>query len=381
MSNKVKKGGGINLAQGIPGIDPPYSLVNALKQVSDLKIHQYAPGTGNYELVELLNQKYNHFNNYKTENFLITNGATEAISLIYTYLNRKHKHLKVAAFEPYYETYKKLPEIFSDEFYPLVYEDDYAIDFTKMEKNLKENNINLLFISSPGNPLGKILHKEDFDKIISIVRKLDIYLIIDAVYREIVWTDSVYIPFKDFTEKVFYVNSFSKLFSITGWRLGYMLMHENMAHEMGNLHDYIGLSSPSVLQQALVQFIKTSNFGETYLRSINSKIKDSYQLMSDELMKNKFKVAYSEGGYFIWAKLPASYSEGLQFAEDFYNRQKVAVVPGEHFSPKYKNYIRLNVAHPASEIHKAIKALRVFMETSEKQLFYNKITSVKARHC
>jgi len=114
----VKQHGGINLAQGIPGFDPPKELLNALKNSIDLKIHQYAPGMGNFNLLEQLAANYK----IETRNLLIVQGATEALSLVYTYINRKlNGDFSVLSFEPAYESYLQLPKIFGQDFihYPL----------------------------------------------------------------------------------------------------------------------------------------------------------------------------------------------------------------------------------------------------------------------
>ena len=95
MSNKVKAYGGINLAQGIPGFDPPKELTNILSEIAGNNIHQYAPGNGNNELLELLHKKYQNdyfcFSRqqvFSKDDFLILQGATEALSLLYIYFNK-----------------------------------------------------------------------------------------------------------------------------------------------------------------------------------------------------------------------------------------------------------------------------------------------------
>ncbi len=383
MSNLVKEKGGINLAQGIPGFEPPQLLLETLSKLVQSDIHQYAPALGNLNLRKLILEKYSAFANFQPENLLITNGATEAISLIYTYLNRKLKHLSVLAFEPVYETYFHLPKIFDDSYYAFSYGTDLELDFEELEKVIIEKKTNLIFLNTPGNPLGKVWKKSELEKILQLIEKYQVYLIIDAVYREIYFRQEPYIPFEFFSEKIFYVNSFSKLFSITGWRIGYFFMHESHAENMRNLHDYIGLCASSVMQEALAGFIKSSNFGMNYVQKLREKISASYTLLSEALPALGFEVKPAAGGYFIWTQLPDNYKDGYETALDFYESEKIAVVPGEHFSENGKNFIRINIARNISEIYKSIESFKRYfgVENSQKALFFKRMTSIRSCHC
>jgi hypothetical protein len=117
FSNLVKKNGGINLAQGIPGFMPPQELIESLSEVSFKNYHQYAPGTGNAYIISFLESRYRIAES--DSKILITNGATEAISLIYNYLMSviESDSFNVAAFSPAYESYIHLPRIFGHGFW------------------------------------------------------------------------------------------------------------------------------------------------------------------------------------------------------------------------------------------------------------------------
>jgi len=228
MSNKVKTYGGINLAQGIPGFNPPKELTNILSEISGKNLHQYAPGNGNNELLDLLLNKYQkEYPAFQKDDILITQGGTEALSLLYTYFNKNlQKPFSALAFEPVYESYKYLPEIFNSDFIPFSFEDDFSIDFNKLKKTCIQNNVKVIFLGSPGNPFGKIWSKQEMVSLIDLSKKQDVYIILDAVYKELYFEEKPYIPLDKFNPNLFYINSFSKLFSITGWRIGYLIAHQ-----------------------------------------------------------------------------------------------------------------------------------------------------------
>lgn len=361
MSNKVKSQGGINLAQGIPGFDPPKELTDILSGITNERIHQYAPGSGNNELLDLLLKKYQNEFPFSKDDFLITQGGTEALSLLYTYFNKiLPKPFSALAFDPVYESYKYLPGIFNTDFVSFSFEDDFSIDFEKLKVTCINNKVKVIFLGSPGNPLGKIWTREEINGLLELSKSENIYIILDAVYRELYYDQKPYVPLDQFNSNLFYTNSFSKLFSITGWRIGYLVAHQDHMQQIKSIHDYTGLCASSVLQHALVEFLKANDFGNNYVSNLRDKLRESYYYLSSELKKLGFEIPETKGGYFVWAKLPEKYSDGFKFAIDLYDQEKVAVIPGEHFSNNAKNYIRLNIAREKSEIDEGIKRIKEF---------------------
>lgn len=361
MSNKVKQYGGINFAQGIPGFDPPKDLTNILAKISNEKIHQYAPGNGNNELLDLLLENYRNDFKFTKDDFLITQGGTEALSLLYTYFNKIiAKPFSALAFDPVYESYKYLPGIFNTDFVSFAFEKDSSVDFNKLEKVCKDNMVKVIFLGSPGNPYGKIWSEEEMNSLLKLSKRLDIFLVLDAVYKELYYDEKPYIPLDQFNSNLFYTNSFSKLFSVTGWRIGYLIAHQDHMSKIKAIHDYTGLCAPSVLQQAIVEYLKISEFGKEYIQNLRTKLTQAYNHLSSELLKLGFEIPETKGGYFVWAKLPKQFNDGFQFAIDLYDEQKVAVIPGEHFSEHAKNFIRFNIAREQSEVEEGIKRIRNF---------------------
>lgn len=363
MSNKVKTYGGINFAQGIPGFDPPKELTEILSKISFDKIHQYAPGNGNNELLNLLLDKYKNEYDFKKDDILITQGGTEALSLLYTYFSKiLPKPFSALAFDPVYESYKYLPGIFNTDFIAFEFEKDSSIDFNRLELVCKDRNVKIIFIGTPGNPYGRIWSKQEIDSLIQLSLKVDLFIVMDAVYKELYFEEKPYIPLGQFNPNLFYTNSFSKLFSITGWRIGYLIAHEKHMSNIKSIHDYTGLCAPSLLQQAVANYLKEYDFGNKYVQELRNKLKEGYNQIATELLNLGFEIPETKGGYFVWAKLPKQYNDGFKFAIDLYEEQKVAVIPGEHFSENAKAYVRLNIAREQSEIEEGIRRIKDFFK-------------------
>jgi len=363
MSNKVKQFGGINLAQGLPGFSPPQELITCLQEVALLPVHQYPPATGNFTLVEQIQNDYRNRLDLTAFKPLMTCGATEAISLIFNYLHLLiNDSYSVMAFNPAYESYRRLPELYRVPFIPFGNLDDTTVDFDLLEKRIVENQVKIFFISSPGNPHGRAFSSAEIHRLLELSLKHRFFLIVDDVYSELYFDEPTLLPLQDFHSNCFLVNSFSKRFSITGWRVGFLYAHETHFPAIKNLHDYTGLCVPSVLQEALAKFISIPDVANTYVVSLRNDIVKGFDYYQHELQALDFYIPLIDGGYFVWTRLPEPFMDGVEFAEGLYQQQKVAVVPGIHFSDDAQKWIRINIARPYEELNLALLGIKQFLK-------------------
>lgn len=347
FSNLVKEKGGINLAQGIPGFQPPAELIGILKDIAHMHYHQYAPGIGNLKLRTLIENRYG----IAPDEFLIVQGATEGLSLIYTYLFRMlGNSLVTLSFDPAYESYSRLPFIFNHKFIPFPLYNEEEVDFNELTKCIKGNKVKLVFVSSPGNPYGKIWTKAEVSKLLELANELNFFVVFDSVYEELYFSQKPYIPYEKISERLFIVSSFSKSLCITGWRVGYIVHHASHSRAIRAIHDYIGLCAPSVMQQALALYLEEFQFGSSFIANLRGNVKHAFETLSNILLKLGFEIPKIDGGCFIWAKLPLPYTDGFEFASALYDATGVAVIPGEHFSSSKTSWLRFNVARPIEEI-------------------------------
>lgn len=357
----AKKYGGINLAQGIPGFQPPKELLDILSSLVYEDFHQYAPGQGNQRLLTLLARHYQQYLPVSEDNILIVQGATEAGSLLFNYLRSIiDGEFSALALDPVYETFSHLPPIYGAQFVPF-YLNNNSIDFALLEETIVENRVKVIFLNSPGNPLGSLLSKDDYRQFIVLSKKHEVYIILDAVYKELYFETEPYLPIEHIGERLFYVNSFSKMLSVTGWRIGYFIASKSHMQKIRQIHDYTGLCAPALFQEAIARYLTAYAFGQDYLSTIRSRLQANYNLLSQYLLKKGFKISDIKGGYFIWAELPNRFSDGYKFALSLYENQQIAIVPGEHFSERGNRYVRFNIARNQEEIIEAIDRLELFL--------------------
>lgn len=363
FSNMVKLNGGTNLAQGIPGFRPPEKLLQIFSEILKKDIHQYAPGCGNQYLLQHLDQQYSQ-RSPQTKIF-ITNGATEAVSLIYCYLQgNKGKNFNAMSFSPAYESYIHLPHIYGNNFFTFPTDPEIYFDNDEFRKFFIKNKIDVIFIATPGNPYGKTISKEKLNFLIDLCEEFGSYIIIDSVYGELYFNNErPYYPIERISPNVFYCNSFSKKYSVTGWRVGYFLFHESHFAKISYIHDYTGLSSPAPQQQAIAEFLDTEE-SKTYITELRSKIIKNLNIGNEMLKKAGFECPQNDGGYFIWAKLPEPWNDSLRFGLALYDTVRAAVIPGVHFGKEWNNYIRINIAREESEFREGIDKLIDFSSRS-----------------
>jgi len=346
FSRKVKKGGGINLAQGRPGFTPPQRLLEILKKnISDPDLHQYAPGNGDPLLLDALVQKYTGAVTPERKNFLVVQGATEGIFLSFFYLTTlMEKGAGVLSFDPVYESYPKLPAFMDFPFHYYDTPEDFETIYSEFRQRLRANNIKVIFVSSPGNPQGKIWKRRELELLARAAEENGAGIIFDAVYSDLYFGTTPFNPMEMNHPNIFYVNSFSKTFSITGWRIGYIHASPEHMTKIRALHDYTGLCAPYLLQRSIAEFMGEKGEAEDYIRSIRDQCGQNIRYLTKILAAEGFRVPSIEGGYFFWGEIPETYRDGFAFAEELYKKQKVAVVPGINFSPVKKNHIRINCA-------------------------------------
>ncbi len=365
MSGLVKQFGGINLAQGLPGFPPPHELLEELRSVISGNFHQYPQGNGDPELIDCIRSSYQDFHTLKTDQILVLQGATEGISLLYLYLiNEFGKNWSSLAFDPIYESYAQLPGIYGNQLVRMKFDSDNSIPWEQLSEQILTQNVKLIFVNSPGNPYGRIWSESELIRLMEMAKEQDFYVLFDAVYKDLYFdAKPPYNPINELNDRLFYVDSFSKMLSITGWRIGYLICHSKHMNKIQQIHAYTGLCAPSLLQKAIANYLGNNMFGLEYLKNLRKQLAESCSLISNELESLGFQFDEARAGYFLWTKLPDMQLNGMDFCLKLYQEQKVAMVPGIHFSEEGDYFVRINFAKKPDELNKAISGIYQFIKT------------------
>ena len=364
--------GAINLSQGFPDFDPPKELMDVLADIAHNGPHQYSITFGAQNLREALakkhGQKINRTVNAETE-VLVTCGSTEA--MMCTMMTICDPGDKVMVFSPFYENYGTDAILSGAEpiYIPLV-PPSYNFDINLIEKGFQQG-AKAIIVCNPSNPCGKVFTYEELEQIGKLAVKYDAFVVTDEVYEYLVYephkhTCMASLP--DMYEHTITCNSLSKSYSITGWRLGYLIGPEEVVEAAKKVHDFLTVGAPSPLQEAAVTAL---NFPDSYYEDLLTLYTEKRKYMLDGLDRIGLVHNVPQGTYFVLIDisefLAMPYFSGwsdLEFCEWMVRHIGMAAVPGSSFFKEDVNHlIRLHFARNKDTLDEALKRLAKLKDT------------------
>ena len=357
----------INLSQGFPDFDPPRELMDALARVAYEGPHQYSVTYGAPNLRAALAEKYRRTTGVEADpetQVLVTCGGTEAMMSAMMALCDPGD--RVLVFSPFYENYGADAILSGAEpiYIPLV-PPDYSFDPDLIEQGFRVG-AKAIVICNPSNPCGKVFTREELLLIGDLAKRYDAYIVTDEVYEHMVYAPSIHTPMAGLpgmAERTITCNSLSKTFSITGWRLGYLIGPEKVVEAARKVHDFLTVGAPSPLQEAAVTGL---GFGEEYYRSLNALYRQKRDYFLAGLDRLGLKHNIPQGTYFVlveisdFLRLPQFQGwSDLEFCEWMIREIGVAAVPGSSFFREpVNNLIRLHFARSQETIDEVFRRLQ-----------------------
>ncbi len=363
MSRIANKHSAINLAQGFPDFPAPDFIKKYAVEAINNDINQYAITWGSKNLRNAIVNKFKLFYgmeyNPETE-VTVCCGSTEC--MIAALLGVVNKGDEVVIFEPFYENYG--PDAILCDAKP-VYIKLKAPDFTFSEDDLKRvfnEKTKAIIINTPHNPTGKVFSKEELQLIAHYCIKFNVIAITDEIYEHIFYTEKPHIPIATIDgmrDRTITINGLSKTFSVTGWRIGYILAPENLTNGIRKVHDFLTVGAPAPLQEASAKALQTET---VYYKNLRIFYDIRKNLMINALKNVGFNVVEPEGAYYIMATFENfGFDDDIKFTEYLIREIGVAVVPGSSFytknSPDRKKYVRFCFCKTEETLNAAIKRL------------------------
>ena len=356
----------INLSQGFPDFDPPKELMDALAKVAYEGPHQYSVTYGAPNLRAALAEKYRRTTGVEADpetQVLVTCGGTEAMMSAMMALCDPGD--KVLVFSPFYENYGADAILSGAEpiYIPLV-PPEYRFDPALIEEGFRAG-AKAIVICNPSNPCGKVFTREELLLIGELAKRYDAYVVTDEVYEHMVYAPAVHTAMAGLpgmAERTVTCNSLSKTFSITGWRLGYLIGPEEVVEAARKVHDFLTVGAPSPLQEAAVTGL---GFGEDYYRNLNALYQKKRDYFLAGLDRLGLKHNVPQGTYFVmveitdFLKLPQFQGwTDLEFCEWMIREIGVAAVPGSSFFREpVNNLIRLHFARSQETLDEVFRRL------------------------
>lgn len=352
--------GAINLSQGFPDFDPPKEITDRLKEVADEGPHQYSVTWGAQNFRNELAKKQSKFmgvNINPDENIVVTCGSTEA--MMTAMMSLCNIGDKVIVFSPFYENYSADTILSGAEpIYVPLNPPDFSFDANVLEDAFKQD-VKALVLCNPSNPCGKVFTREELQIIADLAIKYDTYVITDEVYEHI-----IYEPYKHtymaslpgMRERTIVCSSLSKTYSITGWRLGYVIASPEIIERVKKVHDFLTVGAAAPLMEAAVVGLL---FEDDYYEELKNHYTHMKNVFIHGLKDIGLRFTEPQGAYYVLVDISDfGYKSDITFCEDLAKKVGVGAVPGSSFFKEDVNHlIRFHFAKKDETLLKALDNL------------------------
>ena len=356
----------VSFTVGEPDFNTPAHVVDAAVEALRTGKHQYTPNAGILPLREAISEYYVRSRglHYSPETEIIaTAGGMEALLLtMLTLLNPGDAFLLS---DPCWTNYSRQIEICSARpvFVPVDATHDFTFAPEALEKAITPETKGFL-VNSPANPTGGIAGRKALEQLAEIAVRHDLYVISDEVYSELLYEGNTFTSIAvlpGMKERTIIVNSFSKTYAMTGWRVGYALgpqhiisqmvkLQENVAACVNTAAQYGALAALTGSQAPVAEMLETYSQRRAYILDAFSKI-------------NGLTCFAPQGAFYAFVDISAAGMDAETFARDLLQKVRVIVVPGEAFGESGKRYVRLSFATSMENIREGTRRIAQYMKT------------------
>ncbi len=318
----------LNLSQGFPDFETDPTLIKLVSAAMEKGYNQYAPMIGVQSLRETIAEKYKKVYAVEidpSEELTITAGGTQAIFTAIATVVRPED--EVIIFEPAYDSYAPTIELFGGKVIPVrLLAPDFQIDWNYVATLINEKT-RLVIINNPNNPTGKVLGKEELNKLEKLLAGTNTLLLSDEVYEHLVFdgiAPQSVLSIPGLRERSFVVASFGKLLHTTGWKIGYCVAPAILTHEFRKIHQFNVFSVNTPMQFAIAEYLKDV----AYVESLAGFFEKKRDLLKNGLVQSRFKVLPCEGTYFLNLDYSdISQEKEFDFACYLTKHYKIATIP------------------------------------------------------
>ena len=351
----------VHLEVGEPDFDTPTCVKEAAcRALQDGHTH-YTHSLGMYELRQAISEYYlaTYDISIEPDQIIVTSGSSPAIFLVFAALLEKDDEVIIS--DPHYACYPNFIKFVQGRPVTVtVYEEDgfqYRPELIEEKINPKTRAI---FINSPSNPTGNLLPKNRMKAISALVRGPQApYIVSDEIYHGLVYAGKEH-SILEFTDQAFVLNGFSKLFAMTGLRLGYVIAPPPFIRPMQKLHQNFFISANAMVQKAGIAALKDAWADVARMRGIYNKRR---QFMISRLKEIGFGITVEPtGAFYVFANAKHLSDDSYKLAFDILEKARVGVAPGIDFGRHGEGYLRFSYANSLENIAKGMDRLEKYLE-------------------
>jgi aspartate/methionine/tyrosine aminotransferase len=336
MTRLNQQHGGVNLSQGFPDFAAPAVVKEAACRAIMADVNQYAVTWGTKTLREAIAREFTRRYGVAIvpdQQVTVTCGSTEA--MMATMMGLIDPGDEVVIFEPFYENYG--PDAIlsgATPRYVALHEPDWSFDPDELAAAFN-NRTKAIILNTPNNPTGKVFSPTELETIAALCRTWDVVAISDEIYEHILYDSAQHVPIasiEGMADRTVTINSLSKTYSVTGWRVGWAISPPSLTGAIRKVHDFLTVGAAAPLQEAGVAALGVD---DSYYAELARSYQRRRDTLLDILQRHHFTCYRPQGAYYIMTDIAGfGFGDDVDFARYLVTEVGVAAVPGSSF---YRN--------------------------------------------
>ncbi len=353
----------IILAVGEPDFKTPYKIRKAAIQSLEKGRTWYTENGGMQELkVAISNYQKRRFNlDYSADEIFVTVGGSEAIDMCFRAFLNEGDEIIVPT--PCYVSYVPIAKLCKANVVEVMTtkEDDFKITAKQIKEAITDKT-KILVLPFPANPTGAILQRKDLEEIAQVLKGTDIIVMTDEIYAELTFTKDRHVSFAEIEgmkERTIVVNGFSKSYSMTGWRLGYVLAPAELLAPMVKLHQYAIICAPTTSQYAAIVAL---NECDDEIERMKAEYDIRRKFITSELNRIGLTTHNVQGAFYVFADIRSSGLSSVDFCQRLLLEGGVVVVPGPAFGEAGEGFVRISYSYSLDHLTQAVVKMEAFLK-------------------
>lgn len=355
----------VSLGVGEPDFITPWHIREAGIYTLQKGRTFYTDNRGLWDLRQAISayqQRRFNLNYDPASQILVTTGGSEAIDLAMRGLLNPGDEVIMPT--PSYVAYD--PCITMAGGVPVIIEMSQAKQFKLLKEDLEKAitpRSKVLLLNFPSNPTGGVMTYQDWAPLVPVIKAHDLIVVVDEIYAELTYTGQRHVSpanFEAIKDQVIIINGFSKAYSMTGYRLGYIMADQVFIEAFLKIHQYVCMCASTISQFA---GIEAANNGDKEAESM----RDSFMMRRNYLVKTLNEIGLPTpqpaGAFYVFPDISASGLSSLQFCQKLLDEQNLALVPGDSFGAAGEGYVRISYAYSLEQLKVAMGRLSSFLSS------------------
>ena len=360
LANQME--GVISLGVGEPDFATPWAIREAAIYSIEKGKTFYTANQGLLELrKEICRYQKRKFNlDYQPDQCIVTVGGSEAIDLAFRTIISPGD--EVILLQPGYVAYTPGVKLAGGVVKNIILTEENEFKLTpELLKAAISEKTKAILLNYPSNPTGGVMTREDYEKIVPIIKEAGLIVITDEIYAELSYETKFcsIAAFDEIKDQVLLVSGYSKAYAMTGWRLGYVLGNPYLIKMMNKIHQYVIMSAPTGAQYGAIEAMRhcdheIEKMRQAYLMRRNFVVKAFNEM--------GLKTFTPQGAFYVFPCIKSTGMTSEEFCEELLKDQLVACVPGNAFGEAGEGYIRVSYAYSIEELKEATKKIKIFLK-------------------